>query len=681
MGQGGKEGAQDVADEYEDIMVDAGGDAGTAGGEAAGQAFMDKFLEAFNDLKQKFVDLVLDSVKGSMDKAVEDMQNALDDQRDAALEVFDTQLKAIESLEKAEESLTKEKEYQANRRKMLEERELQRANYIRNRALAIYEGRIDDARMLNLEEQKNTIDFNQNLAKTDEERRKDLVKENLETLKDSIKKAQEDTKKLLDDQIKAFQDAAAEITKFPPQTIEEYQNQINQLNSVATATASENGAILRNMMNSMRENLVMPNENLGVFATSLDQLVVVAQQKYGLTGEPGDNTIVGATIGMLAGIQGQIVDNTENITAAFDGIVTSIFDTASTIGNIGTEIITPALDAMATIFTENNPAAIFEEAFAFANESIRREWEKTVGHVSSKVDELTKHIEDSLVQILAAQTQMGIVAGGGAGGAGGVAGGTRSQGDHDGDGGTATGGQVVPGNLTDSLQRSIGPFVDSFISSNALLNNLSSSAKATLRANSVQRIKEIGAMFVTNKTPQQRGAILSFYKDAITGNLRKVVDAFLIENFGYGFYNSSINTATTQSGPRLNPSRLFNGGRVRLGYGGMKVPGFSSQGVPAILHGGEYVVSSKALSNLGIATLESINSMRYAQPGGVSAPGSTMVTENKNIYISVENFIGEDEWFNSMLKKYNMTVLPKNQKSAGMENRVITSYNGLSRGL
>jgi hypothetical protein len=56
-----------------------------------------------------------------------------------------------------------------------------------------------------------------------------------------------------------------------------------------------------------------------------------------------------------------------------------------------------------------------------------------------------------------------------------------------------------------------------------------------------------------------------------------------------------------------------------------------------------------------------------------------MSTQNTNIY--VDNFIGEEEWFNSMMKEYNVNVLPKNQKAAGVQPRVVRSYNGINQGL
>lgn len=112
------------------------------------------------------------------------------------------------------------------------------------------------------------------------------------------------------------------------------------------------------------------------------------------------------------------------------------------------------------------------------------------------------------------------------------------------------------------------------------------------------------------------------------------------------------------------------------------MPGFGSEGVPALLHGGEFVISSKAVSNIGMAALQSMNQMRFAtpgRPGGQQA--STQVTETHNYNIMVENFIGEDQWFQSMMKSYNMKVVPRNQKNAGVQSRSISTYSGINRGM
>lgn len=149
----------------------------------------------------------------------------------------------------------------------------------------------------------------------------------------------------------------------------------------------------------------------------------------------------------------------------------------------------------------------------------------------------------------------------------------------------------------------------------------------------------------------------------------------------------------------------YNGGKINsymkggmaYQYGGM-TKGFAQQGIPAILHGGEYVINHKAVKRIGTDTLDALNNMKLSKPRYPKMPNipnitmpnlridnSTMAqapagssTQNVNIY--VDTFVGEPEWFNSMMKEYNTRVLPRNQKAAGLQNRVISTYNGLNRG-
>jgi len=732
---------EEGSDEVFPPFVDAGGDAGDAAGKAAGENFLEKVLEIIKDLQQKFVDLVLDSVKGALDEASGQLQDALEKQKEAALAVFDEQLKTIEKLEKAEESLTKEKEYQANRRRLIEERELQRANYVRNRALAIYEGRIDDARVLSLEDQKNQTNFQDNLSKTDEERRKDLIKENMDYLKESIKNAQEETQKMLDDQIKAFQDAAKEITKFPPLTIEEYTEQLGQLNDAAQKIAGENGEILQTMMTKMKDNLKMPNANVGVFATGLDELVQVAQQKYGLTGNPNTDTIVGATIGMLAGIEGQIVGNRHTIVAAFDGIVSDVFNTAATFGNIANDIISPALDAISKIFQDKNPMKVFEQAVKDANETILREMQKTVGHVASLVDGLAQQIDKTLIELAVAQAKL------------------TGQLGNDSSSGSNNGGNNSPGNNHDSgmpsepappatgstAKQMLARIVQGGLNS-GIGSSLDNAKRVFLRESMIAEFQSAYSIVNGKITPNntvlsglaRKYQSMAYSNDPYTREAGKLA-AYIIKNFKTGMVTTpapstfsrtgtadSMERANSSSGPGFSANvpaygsnvPAFNavpafgsnvpafgsnvpafgsnvpafgsnvpafgayfGGRVRRAFGGVIMPGFSSQGIPAILHGGEYVVNAKAVKNIGYATLEALNNMRYATPGKMSGPAGTVINETQNVNIYVDTFIGQEQWFESMMKEYNVKVVPRNQKKAGLENRTISTYSGINRGM
>jgi len=82
------------------------------------------------------------------------------------------------------------------------------------------------------------------------------------------------------------------------------------------------------------------------------------------------------------------------------------------------------------------------------------------------------------------------------------------------------------------------------------------------------------------------------------------------------------------------------------------------------------------------APLMPSNNYRFAPPGSRMGSFQAPVTNNvSTVNIQVENFVGQEEWFNSMMKEYNINVLPKNQKLAGLESRKFTSYNGINQGM
>lgn len=156
--------------------------------------------------------------------------------------------------------------------------------------------------------------------------------------------------------------------------------------------------------------------------------------------------------------------------------------------------------------------------------------------------------------------------------------------------------------------------------------------------------------------------------------------------------------------PLIAPMR-YNGGKIgtymmggmAYGTGGM-TNGPVQQGIPAILHGGEYVINHKAVQRIGTDTLDRLNNYKLSKPNlpsmpsvpRINMPGAGMnapqyaqsgSSSTQNVNIFVENFIGEPEWFNGMMKDYNTKILPRNQKAAGVQSRVVSTYNGINKGL
>jgi TP901 family phage tail tape measure protein len=135
--------------------------------------------------------------------------------------------------------------------------------------------------------------------------------------------------------------------------------------------------------------------------------------------------------------------------------------------------------------------------------------------------------------------------------------------------------------------------------------------------------------------------------------------------------------------PIRPPRGNFNGGLIRGFANGGFVSAFASQGVPAMLHGGEYVINSSAVKNLGLSALEALNQMRFNAPKSpsYSGPVQPQSSSTSTVHIYVDNFIGEKAWFESMMKDYNINVAPQNQKAAGLNNTTISTYRGINRGL
>lgn len=581
--------------------------------DAAGSG-LDKAAEEagfkIRDLKQKFADAALGIIGESMKDAVDQMSKALESQKSAALSVYDTQLETINKLEKAEQSLTQEMQYQSDRRRMIAERALQVENYQRNRALAIYEGRIDDARVLSLEDASNKISFTENITKLDTDRQKSLAAENLATLRDNIAKAKDETAKFFDETIKNFQEAAAEITKFPPLTVEQYGNQLDSLNEVATAAANKNGDTFKEMMSNLVTHLSedLPNQGVPVFTTALDSLVAVATEKYGLGKGAGNDTIIGATLGMLMGITGQITENSSSIVSAFGSIVGDIQGTAA----LGLDILTngivqPALDALTMVMVTHNPFEVFANACTAANLQLLYDTQKIYGAVGGLVDGLGNNISELVAGL-----------------------------------GLANFLQDQLGNATSPP----GPGEDGYTYGVPTGMNFAGSGA--------------GGGYTSRLYANRFGPV--------------TLDP------AFGAIGAGRRGSPSIAAPKIG---AFNGGYIRkFGYGGFNVPGAESQGINALLHGGEFVINAAAVRNIGMATLTGLNNMRFQKPvdsSNYNVSGGTNSTSTVNII--VDNFIGEDQWFNELIKKYNMNVVPRNQKSAGLEGRVLTSYSGLSRGM
>ena len=623
--------------------------------------------QALKDMMQQFVDKTLDYVSQGIQKYVGELTKALQDQKEAALKVFDDQLKTIDILEKAEESLTKTKEYELDRRKMLDERELNRQNYVRNRALAIYEGRVDDARMLDLEEQKSKIDSAKDIADLDQKRYDDLAKENRDAIRDAIKEAKDQASEYYDSVIEDFQKAAEKITEFPPNTFEEFNAQLNQLLNSAKQVAGDSNVEFSNMMNDLAVKITtgLPNEAVGAFSLSLDKLVEEAMKKYGLNEGIKDNSsVIGATIGMLNAIPAQINEGqwSNQARAAFGKNLELMPNELANIGNrlLGGSkepgSLKNILFRLKDVLKNNNPFLVWVDAIKRANKSIQNALERTIDSVISKTKNLAAALSPLLAGIAGSldSASGGGGSGGGGGGTGGGTGGTS---------GTSPSGETM--SPTDIL-------INKALGYMSAVSEISRGIFSVYQGKYAAKWMESDGMHMA-ETGNDAQKFMAWAMNAVQAAYRIPRDS-AAQKLGFA---KGAKIGAGQQYKWTHLGETF----TSLRYGGM-VPKPPSQSVPAMLHGGEYVVNANAVRNIGVATLQNLNSMRNMSMNtntGSKASGVESYSE-QNISICVDNFIGEREWFESMMKEYNIKVVPNNQRAAGTNKTVVRTYNGINRG-
>jgi hypothetical protein len=599
---------------------------------AAGQAIANAVKEGMKSLQDSYFDAVIGNIGNAMSKIKTELSEILNKQKEDALKAYDDQIAGIEALAEAEERLTATEEYESNRRQRIKDRELQRNNYQKERTLAIYEGRVDDARNLDLAELKNADDFNNEISDLDKSRQRELQGQNRQDAIAIIQKNKDEAAKLFDEAIKEFEDYVEEVTRNG--TISE--TQLSEQFGRIAAKANEKSAAINTAFQTsfsqlpalIRTGLDPTTSDAGFFSTEMGKLVEVAKTRFGLSSGTGGNaeSILGVTSTMLTSTSAGIPSVITNAFASGGAIQTAY-------GSAMTQLTTYIAD-------KNNPtsetslAGVFRKAIADANTAMEQEILKNqrgigsafaaiVSTINEKVKALTiaeavkKGLEEAKKAAAEGAKDIGNAISGGGGGTG------RSE--------------------TNAPPVVMGPY-----------------SPASLRA--AMQWVDTGASGPLN--PLMTYLTYVYRRDGKTGIFRNV------------------------------PAR-FNGGILPYAQGGFTF-GPSQQAIPAILHGGEYVLRNSAVKKYGLDMLSQMNKgiyvpkvpkfnmpmSNYAKISGVSnAPQTTSseTTHNYNFY--VDNFIGETEWFNSMMKEYNMKVVPANQKQAGLESRVIKTYNGINRGM
>lgn len=204
--------------------------------EKLNSALGDALEEGADDVANDWLSSFLGGVKGSLDEILgrvrDAAKKAFDDYIGAQMKVYEDQIDAMDAVEEAERKLYATQEYLARKKELLRKHELDRENYKRDRALAIYEGRIDDARMLDRDWENSTYDFQDDLNDIEESRRKELLDDERQAQRDRIEAAKEARKEELEIMKEAFEKQLEMITEYTPRTVDEWNNMIGQISNL-----------------------------------------------------------------------------------------------------------------------------------------------------------------------------------------------------------------------------------------------------------------------------------------------------------------------------------------------------------------------------------------------------------------------------------------------------------------
>jgi hypothetical protein len=247
-----------------DAAKEAKPDANTAGqilgdGVNEGLAASSKAPEWAQDWAAQVMS-VLEKKIGDIKKSATD---ALEASHKIAMKIFDDRVKAITDQEKAEEKLYKTEEYLNKKKEIMQKRQLDNANYAKNRLLAIYEGRFNDVRTMDLEQQVNGAESNKQMGDLEKSRGRDLLAEQRDNLKEQINAEKDAAEEIYQTRKTSIEAQIDLITQYTPATVEGVQTMMDQLNTVLLDNGVDSWpGKTQTAMDIMKEVFLTANKNV-----------------------------------------------------------------------------------------------------------------------------------------------------------------------------------------------------------------------------------------------------------------------------------------------------------------------------------------------------------------------------------------------------------------------------------
>ena len=631
------------------------------------------YEKALISVAVNWVSKVKSKFQKEMKKIADSAMKAFNAYAKVYLAAYDSRTAAVHEQIKAEKELTKTVEYETARREMISRMALDKENFLRNRALALYEGRIEDARNLTVKFRISNDASEKNVVKLDTGRAQDLLDQKRQALLAEIQVQKAAATERIQFERDALNEELAMLQEKLPQKASEWAKYVDDVNN-AVSTGMENafgkdaaaaksieefaqivddelrgkfgdlfddaGVVDKKVTNVgpiVTREAETWTETVGKFATDSNAMMEamfvdvetawkreLEWEKWAMETALGREGIIAEIAQMIKDLEDLKTLTEEEMQAIKDSVLDNLYETATGAEEVATSLEESTgrmNDALNSVGRDLAPEGTDPADFKFFDPSsyvANQDYTYTTSQAEVPTGFMGSWDTSFNTGISTLETP-----GWGLGGAGRIPGGFEIPSASD----------FIPGiSLSDSEKDREEGWVDK------PTVNLSTALSDS------EKDREWGWTAPDLRTDREKYG--DFYGDKpsqLTGHWDWTEAAKDILDWTFG------------------SKYRFNGGAVKAQYG-KYLGGFQSSMVPVMAHGGEYIMNARAVQNIGLSKLESMNHSRNYQGGG---GGGT------NIF--VENFIGEPEWFEGMMGEYNVSVAPKNERSRGLESRKISS--------
>ena len=567
-------------------------DAATSAGESLGSQINNGIKSKVAEIKDTLKGAFYSNVDTKFDDIASQYTDALEKQKEQQLKAYDDQIAAIDELAAAEERLTEQKEYETRRREIIDKRQSDHENYSVERRLAVYEGRTFDIRRLDREELASKDESNKALTDLDTSRLKTLQSFQRDLAKKAIANQKDLAEKEFDVILKTFEDFLKGVKNKSYSTQEEFAAALKTVSDKGLATSLALGTAFETNIGKLPAAIAaVKDPALAMFSGTMDALIAEASTSFGVnTGVKDPNSILGSVGLLVAGTEQGFKD-------AFSTTFAPLY-------------VQPAVDAIVAITGSlskegdpNNIKDIWKKAGKDAFEAIAAELDRTIQweKIFKSFDDLFIGLKpkiDKVVKLaVAAQNALANVGGQ-----------------------TAAPAQLDDATMKD-FQQTVLSAAGGYGGGKVTFSKVELGIMATRVTEFIgSHISEGSAGIL--KSAAKPGSGLSTTEQGI---LKLALPLLKIAEGALSLTANPLGYNYDYLRPIAGAYGL--GGHLPYNTGGyLKAP--ASQGIPALLHGGEYIINHKAVERFGKGNLERINNLKnggnfrgFASGGYMTVPG------------------------------------------------------------